>query len=113
MEDFKFRQFTKEENQIYDTVIKQLKTAITQGLNYDQACASVDVQDSELKEIICSDLLKIIIAEDYYGKGTPLEDLSKKLSVSIKKLVLTREQMIEEVSKTASYHLQSQRAGNA
>ncbi len=83
MPEFKFKQFTSEEDRIYAEAVGKLREAITQGKTLRQAYDSVPVENKELEKLIQADFLKIMIAEQHFGKRQPLEEIAKSLDVSL------------------------------
>ncbi|MBF0345507.1 MAG: hypothetical protein HQL06_14935 [Nitrospirae bacterium] len=101
MSEITYKQFTKEEDVIYDKSIETLRKALASGISYNEACSALDVADAQLKTIITDDFLKITIAEQHFGKGTPLKELAQKLSLPYEQLLQTKKIMFEDIENTA------------
>ncbi len=95
------KKFTDEENSVYAKGIEMIRSSIVSGVKFDVACEFVDA-GKELKNMIIDDALKIEIAELHYGKDLPLLEVSRKLGVSIERLLKANEEMMEDIMNTAS-----------
>ena len=100
-EHINYKQFTEEEGRIYMKGIEMIRSTISDGVKFDVACEMVIIEDSEMKGLIIDDALKIEIAELHFGKGLTLREVSKKLGVSVQRLMNAREEMLEDVMNTA------------
>ena len=81
--------------------IEMIRTTISDGVKFDVACEMVIIEDSEMKCLVIDDALKIEIAELHFGKGLTLREVSKRLGVSVQRLMNAREEMLEDVMNTA------------
>jgi hypothetical protein len=106
MNNVDYKKFTKQEEKIYDESIKLLRKGLSDGLNYKEACASLGVDDQELKNIIVDDFLKICIVEMHYEKTMPLKEVALKLAVSHEDVLNMHKIIIEDVAiaSVAEYH---------
>ncbi|MBF0516224.1 MAG: hypothetical protein HQK97_03755 [Nitrospirae bacterium] len=106
MEDFKYKEYTKEESKIYDSAMEKLKKSIAQGLTFDEAASQLDIADPELKQLITDDFLKIFIVEHHYEKGLPLKDVATRMSISHERVMEAHKAMLQDVQVTAisEYH---------
>jgi hypothetical protein len=102
MPEFKFKQFTAEEDRIYAETVGKFREAVSQGKTLRQAYESCPVADKELETLIQADFLKIMIAERHFAQRQPLEDLAKAFDVSLELLKNTLARMLQEVGITAS-----------
>jgi hypothetical protein len=102
MPEFKFKQFSAEEDRIYAETVGKFREAISQGKTLRQAYESCPVTDKELEKLIQVDFLKIMIAERHFAQRQPLEDLAKAFDVSLGLLKDTLARMLQEVGVTAS-----------
>jgi hypothetical protein len=102
MPEFKFKQFTAEEDRIYAQTVGKFREAVSQGRTLRQAYESCPVADKELEKLIQVDFLKIMIAERHFAQRQPLEDLAKAFDVSLALLKDTLARMLQEVGITAS-----------
>ena len=101
-ENPRYKEFTEEEDRIYRKYIGIIRSNISNGVKFDLACELVSVEDRELKAVIINDALKIEIAELHYGKRIPLNEVSKKLGVSMERLLQANNEMVEDVMNTAN-----------
>ncbi|MCE5312411.1 MAG: hypothetical protein LLF86_04585 [Nitrospiraceae bacterium] len=102
MTGINYKNYSPEEDRIYETAISRIREGLKGGLSFSEACSIMDVNDPELRRFIEDDALKIMIAELHYGKGTPLKDLSKMLRVSYKAVHEANLEMLEDVGITAA-----------
>ncbi|MCL5022163.1 MAG: hypothetical protein M1497_02135 [Nitrospirae bacterium] len=100
-EGIKYKVFSKEEDRIHKESIETIRTNLGNGLKFDLACEFVVVEDPKLKELIVADALKIEIAELHYGKRLPLAEVSRRLGVSMERLLKANDEMIDDVVNTA------------
>jgi hypothetical protein len=105
MPEFKFKQFTAEEDRIYAETVGKLREAIAQGKTLRQAYESHAVADKELEKLIQADFLKIMIAERHFAQREPLENLAKAFDVSLDLLKDTLARMLQEVGVTAGQQM--------
>lgn len=97
MADFKFKQYTEQESTIYDEAISKIRSALANGLTFNEACSSVNIENHDLKGFIISDALKIMIADLHYGKGKTLVEVADILNVPFKTILHANQEMLEEV----------------
>lgn len=102
MEDIKYKEYTPEESKIYDEAIAKIREALKNGLNFNEACSTVDVKDVELKRFIVDDALKIMIAEMHYAKGMTLKQVADALRVPLKVIDIANIEMLQDVGITAA-----------
>lgn len=93
--------FVTEADKIYELAVAKIREGLANGLDFDTACAAVDVKEEALRNGIIADMLKVLIAEDHFGKSIPLEELSKKLNVSLERLEAAKTGMLEDVRDTS------------
>ena len=101
MPEFKFKQFTAEEDRIYAETVGKFREAVSQGKTLRQAYESCPVVDKDLEKLIQADFLKIMIAERHFAQGQPLEDLAKAFDVALELLKNTLARILQEVGITA------------
>ena len=94
------RQFSEEDNRIYRKSIEMIRTNLENGVKFDLACEFITMEDRELKAMIIDDALKIELAELHYGKRMPLLEVSKRLGVSMDRLLKASHEMLEDVVQT-------------
>lgn len=97
MSDIIYKNYSDDENEIYNRSINTIRSNVGNGVKFDLACEFIDVKDEELKRLIIDDALKIEIAESHYGQGISLMDLSKKIGVSMERLMKANEEMLEDI----------------
>lgn len=78
-----------------------IRSNIENGVKFDVACEFITADDGTLKDLIIDDALKIEIAELHYGKRLTLLDVSRRLGVSMKRLLKANSEMMEDVISTA------------
>ncbi|GAB4409643.1 MAG: hypothetical protein OHK0032_05300 [Thermodesulfovibrionales bacterium] len=97
-------------DRMYMDSVRKIMSAVGQGLSFDQACSTMDMDDKELREAIIDDALKVLIAEMHFSKGMPLKELAVKLSVSLSRIMNAKESMLIEVGEAS---IAEYRAGHA
>ncbi len=102
MPEFSFKQFTDEENKIYEDAVNAFREAVAAGKKLKEAYDSHVIADEELRSIIQADFLKILIAERHFAKREPLDDLARSLGVSLDIVTDTMKRMLQEVGITAA-----------
>ena len=102
MPEFHFKEFTPEEDKIYEEAINTFREAITAGKTLRQAYESYSITDKELASLIQADFLKIMIAERHFAQQQPLEAVAKALDVSLDLVKDTHMRMLQEVGVTAA-----------
>jgi hypothetical protein len=102
MPEFNFKQFTPEEDRIYEEAVNKYKEAVSAGKNLRQAYESYSIADKELENLVQADFLKILIAERHFGQGRSLEDVARDLDISVDLVKETHARMLQEVGVTAA-----------
>jgi hypothetical protein len=95
-----------EQDHIYKKSIEAIRKNIQNGQTFDLACEAISVEDEQLRRMIIDDALKIEIAEMHYGKNIPLLEISKRLDVSMERLIKANNEMLEEVMINLRYALE-------
>lgn len=101
MGDFKYKEYTAEENKIYNAAMAKIMEGLKTGLSFNEACSVVNVEDKELKDFIEDDALKIMIADMHYAKGLSLPEVASVLKVSIETTNRANLEMLEDVGITS------------
>lgn len=93
--------FLTETDKAYKKAFFQIQEGLKEGLDFDSACAAVEIDDMELKKNIVDDMLKVIIAEEFYKKNIPLDKIAAALKVSDERLESAKAEMLEDVKNTS------------
>ncbi|MBF0565942.1 MAG: hypothetical protein HQK89_11920 [Nitrospirae bacterium] len=106
MGDVQYKQYTKEEDVLYNDSIDALRIRLASGMKFDEACDKLNVTNADLRECIVADFLKICIAEMHYGKGMSIKELSLRLAISEDRVLVARKDMYEDIENAAisEYH---------
>lgn len=102
MPEFLFKEFTPDEDRVYDEAVAAFREAITAGKNLRQAYESYSVADKEFEKLIQADFLKILIAERHFSGGQSLETIAKDLDIGVGLVKETHARMLQEVGVTAA-----------
>jgi hypothetical protein len=113
MPEFAFKQFTPEEDKIYEEAVSKYREAIAAGKTLRQAYESYSIADDELRSLIQADFLKILIAERHFAGRQSLEQIAKDLNVSGELVRDTHARMLQEVGTTAASQFEQQTGGLA
>ncbi len=92
--------FLTETDKAYKEAVIRIQEGLVKGLDFDTACAAVEVDNEELKKHIIDDMLKVIIAEEHYSKNISLDKLAGALKISVVRLESAKAGMLEDVKKT-------------
>lgn len=98
MKEIKYKEYTPEENSIYNDSIEKILTSLRSGSSFETACSNVDISDDSLKHFIHDDAIKIMIAELHYRDGLSLPQVAERLDLSITKISFASMEMLEDVS---------------
>ncbi len=85
----------------YEKAFAKIREGLARGLDFDAACAAIDVKDEELRKIIIDDMLKVLIAEEHFTKNIPLDELAKTLKVTVDRLESAKLSMLEDVKDSS------------
>lgn len=102
MEEFSYKEYTEDENAVYQEVLPKILENVKGGCSFYTACDTVHVEDKGLKAFIIDDALKILIAELHYKQGCPLHDIAGQLEVPEDVIDRANQEMMQDVSLTAS-----------
>lgn len=102
MPEFHFKEFTPEEDKIYEEAVNKFRETIAAGKTLRQAYESYSIADKELASLIQADFLKIMISERHFAQQQSLEDVAKTLEVSLDLVKDTHKRMLQEVGVTAA-----------
>lgn len=101
MTDFKYKEYSEDEDKVYNEAMTKIREGLKNGLNFNEACSVINI-DEGLKKFIVDDALKVMIAEMHYAKGMPLRQVADTLKVSIKDVDIANMEMLEDVGITAA-----------
>ena len=106
--------FITETDEAYKKAVAEIRKALEQGLDFDKASASINVEDEKLRKEIIEDMLKVIIAEEHFTKNIPLNKLSEALGVPLERLETAKKSMLDDVKNTSiKAFYKSLKPGNA
>ncbi len=111
MPEFAFKQFTSEEDKMYDEAVGKFREAIAEGKTLRQAYESYTIADKDLERLIQADFLKILIAERHFNERQPLEEIAKMLGIPVNLVKETHARMLQEVGITAANQFGSEFGG--
>ncbi len=98
----------------YEKASGKIREGLAAGLNFDSACAAIEVKDEALRKSIIDDMLKVLIAEEHFGNNVRLDELSRRLNVPLERLEAAKTAMLEDVRDTSiKAFYKSLRHGNA
>jgi hypothetical protein len=81
MPEFAFKEFTPEEDRIYEEAVNAFRKALESGKTLREVYAVYPVEDKELEKLIQADFLKIVIAERHFGQRQTLDEIAGALGV--------------------------------
>lgn len=102
MSDFKYKQYSEEEDEIYNAAMEKIRESMGNGLSFSEACSTIDVKDAELRDFIIDDALKIKIAELHFQQGLSLPKVAETLKVPLARIQTAYREMLEDVGNTAA-----------
>ena len=106
--------FKTETDKVYEKALAVVRKGLQEGLDFNAACEAIEIGDEKLKTSFIDDMLKVLIAEEHFGKSVPLPDLAKKLGVPVERLEAAKKDMLEDVQETSvKAFYKGLRAGNA
>lgn len=111
MDDVKYKEYSPEEDKIYDEAMVKIRQALANGLSFDEACAAAEVKDEELKAFIVDDVLKVMIAEMHYQQGKLLADVAEALKIPLRRINQAHGEMLEDAGITAAKVFREESSG--
>ena len=93
--------FLTETDIAYQNAIKKMREGLEKGLDFNSACAAIQVENEQLKKPIIDDMLKVLIAEEHFNKNIPLDKLADTLKVSLDRLEAAKREMLEDVKESS------------
>jgi len=100
MSKVKYKEFSREEEKIYDRAIEEIRQNLKRGMRFEDACNAIDVKDDELKMLILEDFLKITIAEKHYTERKTFDEIAEELDVSPDIIKRTYQIMLDDIMNT-------------
>jgi len=111
--NFVFKEYSDEDNKIYEDVMKKIMQNIKNGMSFKEAVDSIDIKDNELKGFIEDDALKILIAELCYVSKIPFEELADMLKLPLDTIRTANLEMLEDIALTLNNSFNKEGSGNA
>lgn len=110
-----YKQFTAEEEKIYDSAMEEVKKLLEEGHTLDEACDGLDLKDEELRRFVRDDYLKVLIADLHYSKRKSFEEIAEIIHVELKRVQQAHKEMVEDVkiASIAAYKESQQVKGSA
>jgi hypothetical protein len=106
--------FKTETDKVYEQALASVRKGIEKGLDFNAACEAIEIGDEKLKADFIEDMLKVLIAEEHFGKSISLPDLARKLGVPLERLEVAKKDMLEDVRETSvKAFYKGLQAGNA
>lgn len=102
MKEIKYKEYTPEENLIYNDSMEKILTSLRSGNTFEEACSNVDISNDSLKHFIHDDAIKIMIAELHYRDGVSLPQVAERLNLSVTKISYASLEMLEDASIASS-----------
>ncbi len=100
MENFRYKEYSSEEDKIYNAALPLILEGVKSGLSFNDACDRVQVKNKELKEFIIDDALKIIIVELHYVQKYSLQEIAALLKISTAIVDKANEEMMEDIGNS-------------
>jgi len=93
--------FLTETDKAYEKAVSRIQEGLARGLDFDSACAAIDVENEALKKQIADDMLKVLIAEEHFNKNVSLDELADRLKISLSRLETAKLEMLEDVKNSS------------
>jgi|GEM_PF-1655244 len=87
-----------DEHLFYEQTIQRMRSEVSRGKTYKQACNSLSGVEKYLRQEIGEDFLKIIIAEQHFAGGCGIDDIALLLDVPYEKVEEIRDHMLNDLS---------------
>lgn len=94
--------FMSEANRQYMAEITRIRGGLDKGLGFDEATSLIEEKDEAARAGIIEDTLKVLIAEEHFAKGVPLEELAQRLKIAANRLEAAKKSMLDEIVGDAS-----------
>jgi len=79
-----------------------IKEGVEQGMSFDQACSLVAIKEPELREVVITNALKVIVSEMHLSRGMPLKQLAMMLGLSLSRVINAKERILQDEEASAS-----------
>ncbi len=81
----------------YRLEIQRFRDALAKGLGFEEATAAIEEKDEGSRSLIIEDALKVLIAEEHFSKGVPLEEMATRLKLPVERLESAKQNMLDEI----------------
>lgn len=99
-EDNNIYVIASDDELFYEQTVRRLRSEISKGKTYDQACQTLSDVEKYLHKEIEEDFLKIVIAERHFGDGYGIDDIALLLDLPYDKIEEIRNHMLHDLSGT-------------
>jgi len=89
--------FISETDIIYKEAEAKIRERLAAGDDFDKACSAIDAIEEGLRKSIIDDMLKVLIAEEHFGKNIPLDEVASKYGIDLPRLESAKKAMLEDV----------------
>ncbi|MBF0188768.1 MAG: hypothetical protein HQL50_12665 [Magnetococcales bacterium] len=106
--------FSESDERLYETSMDAIRKMVEAGVQWDLIENRLEIPDSDLKQIILDDFIKIVLARNHFQEGKRLKSISKELRIAMERLVTAKNEMIEEVKQASikAYHVTQKKQNN-
>ncbi len=92
--------FSSEAERTYMSALAKMREGLAKGFDFKSASTSIMISDESLRHAVLDDVLKVIIAEEHFMKGIPVEQVGQKLNLPLEQLEKAMTEMLEDVEET-------------
>ncbi len=92
--------FSSEAERTYMSALAKIREGLAKGFDFNSASTSVMISNESLRHAVLDDVLKVIIAEEHFMKGIPVEQVAQKLNLPLERLEKAMTEMLEDVEET-------------
>jgi hypothetical protein len=86
-----------EADRQYMLEIDRIRKGLDRGLGFDEAATLIGEKDEKVRAAIIDDALKVLIADEHFAKGVPLEQLAQRLKLPAERLESAKKSMLDEI----------------
>jgi len=65
-------------------------------MSFAQACSLVTIKEPELREVVTTNALKVIVSELHLSSGMPLKQLAMMLGLSLSRVINAKERILQD-----------------